>query len=79
MLPQTVARLKQQLAREKERTEVAFSNARYVRNQIERAIRYQAVRLLSSHSQPPGRHELMTLRPEDLRFDNEKGRMYGIG
>ena len=79
MLPQTVARLKQQLAREKERTEVAFSNARYVRNQIERAIRYQAVRLLSSHSQPPGRQELMTLRPEDLRFDNEKGRMYGIG
>jgi stage V sporulation protein K len=79
MLPQTVARLKQQLAREKERTEVAFSNARYVRNQIERAIRYQAVRLLNSHPQPPGRQELMTLRPEDLRFDHEKGRVYNIG
>ena len=81
MLPQTVALLKQELIREKEQTAFSFSNARYVRNQIERAIRYQAVRLLESSSQPPGRQELMTLRPEDFRFDRGRGKrtMTGTG
>lgn len=66
LLPQTVSRLKQMLSKEKEQTELAFSNARYVRNQIEKAIRHQAVRLLDSYEQTPGRQELMTIRPEDL-------------
>lgn len=69
LLPQTISRLKQQLSKEKEQTELAFSNARYVRNQIEKAIRHQAVRLLESYEQAPGRQELMTIRPEDLCND----------
>jgi stage V sporulation protein K len=45
-----------------------FSNARFVRNILERAIRNQAVRLLSQYpSGSPGRQELMSLRPEDIR------------
>lgn len=76
LMPQTISRLKQQLSKEREQTEVAFSNARYVRNQIERAIRFQAVRLLQSYPGSPGRQELMTLRPEDLRFDSPKGKGY---
>ncbi|MDQ0337373.1 stage V sporulation protein K [Caldalkalibacillus uzonensis] len=47
-----------------------FSNARFVRNVIERAIREHAVRMLSS--EPHTREELMTLSAEDfiLQEDN---------
>lgn len=45
-----------------------FSNARYVRNGIEKAIRYQAVRLLSRGASKPSRDELMLLRAEDFRL-----------
>lgn len=41
-----------------------FSNARYVRNKIEHAIRKQAVRILSTPE--PKREELVTLMPEDF-------------
>jgi len=41
-----------------------FSNARYVRNKIEQAIRKQAIRLLSISE--PTREELMLLMPEDF-------------
>jgi stage V sporulation protein K len=44
--------------------EVNFSNARYVRNAIEQAIRRQAVRLLDVAE--PTRDEVMTLLPEDF-------------
>lgn len=68
LLPQSVFKLRQLLALEKAESEYDFSNARYVRNVLERAIRYQAVRLLSQHpSSSPGRLELMSLRPEDIR------------
>jgi stage V sporulation protein K len=68
LLPQTLFKLRQQLAQEKADSIYDFSNARYVRNVLERAIRYQAVRLLSQHpSSSPGRQELMALRPEDIR------------
>ncbi len=68
LLPQSVFKLRQLLAHEKAESEYDFSNARYVRNVLERAIRYQAVRLLSQHpSSSPGRLELMSLRPEDIR------------
>jgi len=43
-----------------------FSNARYVRNQIEQAIRAQAVRLLKTAE--PSREELLLLRSEDFTF-----------
>ncbi|UFJ43245.1 AAA family ATPase [Brevibacillus humidisoli] len=46
--------------------QVNFSNARYVRNQIEQAIRAQAVRLLNLTE--PSREELLLLRAEDFTF-----------
>ncbi|MCD9021014.1 AAA family ATPase [Cohnella silvisoli] len=68
LLPQTLFKLRQLLAQEKAESIYDFSNARYVRNVLERAIRYQAVRLLSQHpTSSPGRQELMALRPEDIR------------
>ncbi|WP_174819932.1 AAA family ATPase [Paenibacillus koleovorans] len=69
MLPLMVAKLKQHLAEEKGAYWRAFSNARYVRNLLEKAIRHQAVRLTSQYTSPPSRQELMTLRPEDLRWN----------
>jgi stage V sporulation protein K len=41
-----------------------FSNARYIRNKIEQAIRRQAVRMLALPE--PNREELVTLMPEDF-------------
>jgi len=68
LLPQTLFKLRQLLGQEKADAIYDFSNARFVRNVLERAIRYQAVRLLSQHpSSSPGRQELMALRPEDVR------------
>lgn len=64
--PQALSELRSQIAQEKMRNARAFSNARFVRNQIEKAIRHQAVRLLESRS-IPGKQELMSLLPEDLR------------
>jgi len=68
LLPQTVYKLRQLLMQEKAEAIYDFSNARFVRNVLERAIRNQAVRLLSQHpASSPGRQELMALRPEDVR------------
>ncbi|MEH7252366.1 stage V sporulation protein K, partial [Neobacillus niacini] len=46
-----------------------FSNGRYVRNIIEKSIRAQAMRLLLQNSFD--RHELMTLRSNDLIFEED--------
>lgn len=74
-MPQAILKLKQHLLREKCEGEHAFSNARYVRNVIERSIRSQAVRLLSQYSGgSPGKLELMTLRQEDLKLDVKEER-----
>lgn len=68
--PQAAAKLRQHLAEQKEDTLFPFSNARYVRNAIERAIRHQAVRLLNLYGNgQPAKHELMTIRAEDFRWD----------
>lgn len=68
IVPQAMFKLRQLIAYEKNESIYHFSNARYVRNILERAIRYQAVRLLAqSPSGSPGRQELMALRPEDIR------------
>lgn len=49
-----------------------FSNARFVRNVMEKAMRNQAVRLLQTYpEQSPGKLELMTLRPEDLKWERK--------
>lgn len=47
----------------------SFSNGRYVRNIIEKSIRAQAMRLLMLNSYD--KHELMTLRSNDLVFDED--------
>ncbi|MFJ7729254.1 stage V sporulation protein K [Neobacillus sp. NPDC097160] len=47
----------------------SFSNGRYVRNVIEKSVRAQAMRLLMLNSYD--RHELMTLRSNDLMFDED--------
>ncbi|WP_337588927.1 hypothetical protein [Gorillibacterium massiliense] len=60
-------KLKQLIEREKRLTEDAFSNARYVRNLLEKALRTQAVRLLQNGTVGvPSKQELMTLRPDDF-------------
>jgi stage V sporulation protein K len=70
LLPQTLFKLRQHLMQEKNESFYAFSNARYVRNLIEKAIRYQAVRLLGQYPGiAPGRGELMAIRPEDMKWD----------
>lgn len=48
----------------------SFSNGRYVRNVIEKSIRSQAMRLLMLNHYD--RHELMTLRSNDLVFTEEE-------
>jgi stage V sporulation protein K len=68
LLPQAVTKLKQHLAEEKAETWQIFSNARYVRNLLEKSIRHQAVRLLNQYTNIPSKQELMTIRPEDLRL-----------
>ncbi|UJF36008.1 AAA family ATPase [Paenibacillus hexagrammi] len=68
LLPQAIMKLKQHLADEKAMSWKAFSNARYVRNILEKAMRHQAVRLLSQYVQTPSKHELMSIRPEDLKI-----------
>jgi stage V sporulation protein K len=68
LLPQAVTRLKQHLAEEKAESWQIFSNARYVRNLLEKSIRHQAVRLLNHYTNVPSKQELMTIRPEDLRL-----------
>ncbi|MCI3920427.1 AAA family ATPase [Paenibacillus sp. TRM 82003] len=66
LLPGTVTRMKQLITEEKHVFWRSFSNARYVRNMLDKAIRHQAVRLLHQHPNVPSKQELMTLRPEDL-------------
>jgi stage V sporulation protein K len=69
--PQTEMKLRQHLSEEKLNGGYSFSNARYVRNLIEKAIRHQAVRLLQQRSSSPTKQELMLLRPEDLRWEKK--------
>ena len=70
LLPQSMFKLRQHLMQEKQSTIFSFSNARYVRNVIEKAIRYHAVRLLTHYaSSVPPKQELMTIRPEDMRWE----------
>ncbi|MFC5700020.1 AAA family ATPase [Cohnella faecalis] len=69
LLPQSLFKLRDLILQEKTESIYPFSNARYVRNVIERAIRNQAVRLLAVYptGASPGRQELMALRAEDIK------------
>lgn len=62
-------KLRAHLQQKREADRLSFGNARYVRNLIEQAIRHQAVRLLDRTY--VSKDELMTLRAEDLLFDEE--------
>lgn len=48
----------------------SFGNARYIRNIIERAIRYQAVRLINKKK--INKEDLITIKSQDLQFKDEK-------
>ncbi|MNP13154.1 Stage V sporulation protein K [compost metagenome] len=72
LMPQAILKLRNHILQEKNEGIHAFSNARYVRNMIEKAIRNHAVRLLNQYENSnPGKQELMTLRTEDFRFDTK--------
>jgi stage V sporulation protein K len=73
--PTAEMKLRQHLASEKAMMFTTFSNARYVRNIIERAVRHQAVRLLEQHpnTQQPSKQDLMLIKPEDIRFEKKSG------
>ncbi|MBW7477824.1 AAA family ATPase [Paenibacillus oenotherae] len=71
LMPQTLFKLRQHLMQEKTASLYSFSNARYVRNIIEKAFRHQAVRLLGQYtSGSPGKQELMAIRPEDMKWES---------
>ncbi|QYR23796.1 AAA family ATPase [Paenibacillus sp. sptzw28] len=73
LMPQSLFKLRQHLMQEKTASLYSFSNARYVRNAIEKAFRHQAVRLLNQYPNgSPGRQELMAIRPEDLKWENKQ-------
>ncbi|NBI30937.1 AAA family ATPase [Chengkuizengella marina] len=67
-LPQTLMKLRNHLSYEKRYNSHQFSNARHVRNQIEKAIRHQAVRLLNE-VKSPSKQDLMNMQPEDFKFE----------
>lgn len=70
LMPQAILKLRQHIVHEKTEGLHSFSNARYVRNMIERSIRNHAVRLLNQYENSnPGKQELMTLRTEDFKFN----------
>ena len=72
LMPQAILKLRQHILQEKTEGLHAFSNARYVRNMIEKSIRNHAVRLLKQYENSnPGKQELMTLRTEDFRFESK--------
>lgn len=72
LMPTTQAQLKQVILDEKILAPNLFSNARFVRNVMEKAMRNQAVRLLQLYpQQSPGKLELMTLKPEDLKWERK--------
>jgi stage V sporulation protein K len=69
---QAESKIRQQIISEKQLdSDASFSNARFVRNMIEKAMRNHAVRLLNSHIQHPSKQELMTLRAEDIKLDRK--------
>lgn len=73
LTPQAEWKLRQSITREKQQlTEESFSNARFVRNLLEKSLRNQAVRLLQGGAPALTRTELMTIRPEDLAQEKAK-------
>ena len=59
-------KLKQIILEEKKNPMYNFSNARLVRNLIEKSIRNHAVRLINDSNITSSKQKLMTLQPEDF-------------
>lgn len=69
LTPPSMEKFRMQLTQVKVQAWEGFSNARFIRNLIEKSIRHQAVRLIKQHMKSPSKQELMMIRPEDLKFD----------
>jgi len=66
---QAAFKLRQLILQAKQTEMFSFSNARYVRNLLEKAVRHQAVRLMGQYSRSvPPKSELMTIRSEDIKL-----------
>lgn len=64
-----VFKLRQLVMQAKHTEQFSFSNARYVRNLLEKAIRQQAVRLMNMNPRTaPSRVDLMSIRSEDIKL-----------
>jgi len=66
--PSAKLKLKQIIIEDKMNPAHSFSNARLVRNWIEKAIRHQAVRLVNENNFSNSKQNLMTLQPEDFMY-----------
>ena len=69
MSPAAAEKMRQHLIQQVRTPFHSFSNARYIRNMIEKAIRRQAVRLLSAHTLD--KDVLMTLESSDYQFGEQ--------
>ncbi|MDQ1909262.1 AAA family ATPase [Paenibacillus sp. GD4] len=70
ILPESIKKITEHLAVVKY-GDLNFSNARYVRNLIEKAIRFQAVRLLRKRSLKPTKQDLINLIADDFVIHEE--------
>lgn len=69
IMPDAIHKIMNHLAQEIHMN-LNFSNARYVRNLLEKAIRFQAVRLLRK-TKKPSKHELMHLTRDDFILNDK--------
>ncbi|MCM3632854.1 MULTISPECIES: AAA family ATPase [Paenibacillus] len=61
-------KLRQLIMQAKQTEQFSFSNARYVRNLLEKAVRQHAVRLMNHYPRgTPSKNELMSIRSEDIK------------
>lgn len=61
-------KLRQLIMQAKLTEQFSFSNARYVRNLLEKAVRQHAVRLMNHYPRgTPSKSELMSIRSEDIK------------
>lgn len=67
--PDAEWKLKGHLIKVRNQSEGRFSNGRYIRNILEKAIRKQALRLLQEAKE--AKSDLLLIRPEDLSFEEE--------
>ncbi|WP_445668097.1 AAA family ATPase [Paenibacillus sp. FSL H3-0333] len=74
---ETVSKLKDIILDEK-LDNIVFSNARFVRNVIEKSMRHQAVRLMSKPVKQLSKQELMTILPKDIAETGDGNKMTNI-